>query len=131
MCIATETMDPTPARIFELRDIFMERIEPKFPLVKLDHLNKHIEAIVQDGFDHSASSCMVLLVFALSAIWGNYPEDERRLVTSDSGQEVYTMAVPEERLREAYTLFAMAQRRMAAASLDSTLLGVSCYCLFG
>lgn len=117
--------------MFELRDIFMAKIEPKFPLFDADRLDAQILEIAETGLGWNVSSCMVLLVFANAAIWGNYPEDERRLVRIDDTPEYYTLAVPEHRLREASIYFAMAQGRMAAVSLEDSLLGVLCYCLFG
>lgn len=109
----------------------MAKIEPKCPLVDIDELDAYINYVVENGFGWSASSCLVLIVFALAAIWGNYPEDERRLVVSNRVSDGYTVAVPEHRLKESWTYFSMAQRRMSAASSDESLLGCLCYCLFG
>ena len=131
-----ETLTPTLMRMLELRDIFMTQIEPKCPLMDVDQLTAYITQIAEDGFGWSASSCMVLLVLAMAAIWGQYPNDERRLVVANnnnsaSAREAYTLAVPEHRIKEASIYFAMAERRMSAASLDDSLLGVLCFYLFG
>lgn len=131
-----ETPNPSPSRIFELRDIYMTKIQPKNPIIDADQLETHINDVLENGFGWSASSCLVLLVFALAAIWGNYPDDERRLIESDEHGNPYseryiTMAVPDHRLRESLTYFVMAQKRMSAAHLDASLLGVVCFCLFG
>lgn len=111
----------------------MAKIEPKCPLIDIEQLNTYIFNIAEDGFGWSASSCIVLLVLAMAAIWGHYPQDERRLVVTNSAsaREPYTLAIPEHRIKESSIYFAMAQRRMSAASLDDSLLGVLCYCLFG
>ncbi|KEF60106.1 uncharacterized protein A1O9_04956 [Exophiala aquamarina CBS 119918] len=127
---------PSPSRIFELRDIYMTKIQPKNPIIDADQLETHIADVLENGFGWTASSCLVLLVFALAAIWGTYPDDERRLIESDEQGNPYpeqyiTMAVPEHRLRESLSYFAMAQKRMSAAHLDASLLGVVCFCLFG
>lgn len=117
--------------MYELRDIFLSKIEPKCPLVDLDQLETYIQNVVENGFGWSVSSCLVLLVFSLAAIWGNYPDDERRLVVSNSTRDPYTCAPPEHRLKESSIYFAMAQRRISAASMDESLLGVLCYSLMG
>ena len=126
-------MNPSLVRMLELRDIFLAKIEPKCPIVDVEELNAYIFNIAEDGFGWSASSCMVLLVFAMAAIWGHYPNDERRLVVTGAAnaREPYTLAIPEHRIKESSIYFAMAQRRMSAASLDDSLHGVLCYCLFG
>lgn len=114
----------------------MTKIQPKNPIIDADQLETYISDALENGFDWSASSCLVLLVFALAAIWGNYPDDERRLVEPHEQSDPYsdryiTMAVPEHRLRESLTYFTMAQKRMSAAHLDASLLGVVCFCFFG
>lgn len=114
----------------------MAKIQPKNPIIDADQLETYISDALENGFDWSASSCLVLLVFALAAIWGNYPDDERRLVETHEQSDPYsdryiTMAVPEHRLRESLTYFNMAQKRMSAAHLDASLLGVVCFCFFG
>lgn len=128
-----ESLNPSLIRMLELRDIFMAQIEPKCPLIDVEQLNAYISNIAEDGFGWSASSCMVLLVLAMAAIWGQYPNDERRLVvsSSSSAREPYTLAIPEHRIKESSIYFAMAQRRLSAASLDDSLLGVLCHYLFG
>jgi len=114
----------------------MTKIQPKNPIIDADQLEEHIADVLENGFGWTASSCLVLLVFALAAIWGNYPEDERRLTEPDEQGSPYsgryiTMAVPEHRLRESLGYFVMAQKRMFAAHLDASLLGVVCFCLLG
>ncbi|KIX04789.1 uncharacterized protein Z518_05660 [Rhinocladiella mackenziei CBS 650.93] len=69
------------------------------------HLNAHIACVLEHGFGWSASSCLVLLVFALAAVWGHYPDDERRPVASVERRDSYpgryvTLAVPEHRMEE-------------------------------
>lgn len=122
--------------MFELRDIYMTKIQTKNPIVDADQLEAHIACVLDNGFGWSASSCLVLLVFALAAIWGNYPDDERRPANSDEMRDSYggryvTLAVPEHRMNESLIYLAMAQKRMSAAYLDDSLLGVVCFCLFG
>jgi hypothetical protein len=122
--------------MFELRDIYMTKIQIKNPIVDADQLDAHITHVLDNGFGWSTSSCLVLLVLALAAIWGNYPDDERRTVTSnenggsDSGQYV-TMSMPEHRMKESLMYIDMARKRMSMAYLDDSLLGVVCFCLFG
>ena len=132
-CSGVETLNPSLVRMLELRDIFLAKIEPKCPIVDVEELNAYIFNIAEDGFGWSASSCMVLLVFAMAAIWGQYPNDERRLVVTGGAntRDPYTLAIPEHRIKESSIYFAMAQRRMSAASLDDSLHGVLCYYLFG
>lgn len=122
----------------DLRDIFVTRIEPYYAIIDIQQLDaaitdvdKRNDGINDHAFDQSASSCLVLLVLALAAIWGHYPLDERRLVMLDGTKESYTVSVPEERLERSSIYFAMAQNRMSAAMLDQSLLGVTCFCLFG
>lgn len=122
--------------MFELRDIYMTKIQIKNPIVDADQLDAHISYVLDNGFGWSTSSCLVLLVLALAAIWGNYPDDERRTMgsnesgDSDSRQYV-TMAVPEHRMKESLMYIDMARKRMSMAYLDDSLLGVVCFCLFG
>ena len=123
--------NPSPTRIRELRDIFFAQIDSYYAIIDLDQLDTFIAEIVESGFRPNASSCLVLLVLAMAAIWGNYPDDERRLVVSEEGREYYTVTVPEHRQKEASTYFAMALDRMPAAMLEESLLGVTCFCLFG
>lgn len=113
--------------------MFLVKCEPKCPIIDVDQLDAHITDIIENGFGSTAVSCLVLLVFALASIWGNYPNDERRHVASTGagpGTE-YTVAVPEHRAKESWIYFAMAQRLMPMASMDDSLLGVTCFCLFG
>lgn len=122
--------------MFELRDIYMGKIQGKNPIVDADQLDAHIAYVLENGFGWSATSCLVLLVFALAAVWGNYPDDERRNIESDEELDLYprqrvTMAVPDHRMRESLMYIAMAQKRMSTAYLDDSLLGVVCFCLFG
>jgi hypothetical protein len=136
VALKTELSTPSHARMFELRDIYMAKIQIKNPIVDADQLNAHIAYVLDNGFSWSATSCLVLLVFALAAIWGNYPDDERRTVDSDEAPSFrsrprVTLAVPEHRMRESLMYLTMAQRRMSMAYLDDTLLGVVCFCLFG
>ena len=122
--------------MFELRDIYMTKIQIKNPIVDADQLDAHISYVLDNGFGWSTSSCLVLLVLALAAIWGNYPDDERRPIGSnESGdsdsQQYLTMAVPEHRMKESLMYIDMARKRMSMAYLDDSLLGVVCFCLFG
>lgn len=122
--------------MFELRDIYMTKIQGKNPIVDADQLDAHIRYVLDNGFGWSATSCLVLLVFALASIWGNYPDDERRTVESDEELDLVprqrvTMAVPDHRMRESLMYITMAQKRMSTAYLDDSLLGVVCFCLFG
>lgn len=122
--------------MFELRDIYMTKIQGKNPIVDADQLDSHIKYVLENGFGWSATSCLVLLVFALASIWGNYPDDERRTVESDEELDLIprqrvTMAVPDHRMRESLMYITMAQKRMSTAYLDDSLLGVVCFCLFG
>lgn len=120
----------------ELRDIYMTKIQIKNPIVDAEELNTHIASVLDHGFDWSASSCVVLLVFALAAIWGNYADDERRTQVPNDEQHSYaapyiTLAVPEKRMKESLAYISMARKRMSMAYLDHSLLGVVCFCLFG
>lgn len=109
----------------------MTKVEPYYAIIDIRQLDTAIADITERSFEPTATSCLVLLVLALAAIWGNYPEDERRLVALNGGEASYTVGVPEHRLRESSIYFAMAQDRMSAAMLDHSLLGVTCFCLFG
>ncbi|KAL7816114.1 hypothetical protein V8C44DRAFT_324015 [Trichoderma aethiopicum] len=131
-----EVSNPSPERMFELRDIYMSRIQGKNPIVDADQLDAHIAYVLDNGFGWTATSCLVLLVFALAAVWGSYPDDERRHVETQEEVNIYpgqrvTMAVPDHRMRESLMYIAMAQKRMSTAYLDDSLLGVVCFCLFG
>ncbi|KAK1255586.1 hypothetical protein MKX07_007845 [Trichoderma sp. CBMAI-0711] len=131
-----EVSNPSPERMFELRDIYMSKIQGKNPIVDADQLDAHIAYVLENGFGWTATSCLVLLVFALAAAWGNYPDDERRHVETHEQLDIYprhrvTMAVPDHRMRESLMYIAMAQKRMSTAYLDDSLLGVVCFCLFG
>ncbi|CAG8052384.1 unnamed protein product [Penicillium nalgiovense] len=125
-----------PQRLLELREIFMTKIWTKNPIVDPDQLDFYIARVLENGIDWSASSCLVLLIFALAAIWGDYPDDETREVPynepSFSPPVTYmTISVPEHRMKESLTFLSMARKRISTAYLDDTLLGVQCLCLFG
>ncbi|OTA01522.1 Zn2Cys6 transcriptional regulator [Trichoderma parareesei] len=125
-----EVSNPSPERMFELRDIYMSKIQGKNPIVDADQLDAHIAYVLENGFGWTATSCLVLLVFALAAAWGNYPDDERRHVETHEQLDIYprhrvTMAVPDHRMRESLMYIAMAQKRMSTAYLDDSLLGVN------
>ncbi|KAL2870934.1 uncharacterized protein BJX67DRAFT_210929 [Aspergillus lucknowensis] len=125
-----------PRRIFELREIFMTKIWPKNPIVDEEQLESYIARLLEVGIDWSAASCLLLLVFALAAIWGNYPEDETREIpctepTYGAPRTYVTLSVPEHRMKESLGYLCMAQKRLSAAYLDNSLLGVQCLCLFG
>lgn len=129
----TETFHPSRERMLELRDMFMAKCEPACPIIDVDQLDEYVAIIIEDGFSSTAASCFVLLIFALASIWGNYPNDERRRVASNrAGADTdRTVAVPENRAKESWIYFTMAQRRMPMASMADSLLGVTCFCLFG
>ncbi|KUL85005.1 hypothetical protein ZTR_07763 [Talaromyces verruculosus] len=125
-------------RILELRDIYMSKIQIKNPIVDACELDEHLTKVLEKGFDWSASSCLVLLVLSLAAIWGDYPHNDRRTkvdcIVSYEGlkqTEFVTNSVPEHRMRESLGYFSMARERMSTAQLDDSLLGVACFCLFG
>ncbi|KAJ5817486.1 Glycoside hydrolase superfamily [Penicillium robsamsonii] len=123
-----------PQRLLELREIFVTKIWTKNPIVDPDQLDFYIARVLENGIDWSASSCLVLLIFALAAIWGNYPDDETREVSDNepsfSPPVTYTtMSVPEHRMKESLTFLSMARKRISTAYLDDTLLGVQCLCL--
>ncbi|OQE80112.1 hypothetical protein PENNAL_c0048G00727 [Penicillium nalgiovense] len=125
-----------PQRLLELREIFMTKIWTKNPIVDPDQLDFYIARVLENGIDWSASSCLVLLIFALAVIWGDYPDDETREVPynepSFSPPVTYmTISVPEHRMKESLTFLSMARKRISTAYLDDTLLGVQCLCLFG
>ncbi|CAI7622330.1 unnamed protein product [Penicillium pancosmium] len=125
-----------PQRLLELREIFMTKIWTKNPIVDPGQLDFYIARVLENGIEWSASSCLVLLIFALAAIWGNYPDDETQEVSynerSFSPPVTYmTMSVPEHRMKESLTFLSMARKRISTAYLDDTLLGVQCLCLFG
>ena len=121
--------------MLELRDIFLTEFEPKCPIIDIAQLDAYIADVIADGFGSTTASCLVLLVLSLASIWGKYPNSERRSTASKSAgassERVHTVSVPEYRAKESWIYFAMAQRRMPIASLDDTLLGVTCFCLFG
>ncbi|KAL4955337.1 glycosyl hydrolase family 3 N terminal domain-containing protein [Aspergillus filifer] len=125
-----------PRRILELRDIFMTKILAKNPIIDAEQLEEYIARVLETGIDWSAPSCLVLLVLALAAIWGTYPEDETREVqypepTFGAPMTYMTISVPEHRMKESLGYLAMARKRISAAYLDNSLLGVQCLCLFG
>lgn len=122
----------------ELRDIYMSKIQTKNPIIDAELLDTHIARVLDNGFQWTASSCMILLVFALASVWGNFPDDERRPLTAEEigesrerSQRTVTMAVPEHRMKESLIFIAMAHKRMSAAYLDDSLLSVMCFVLFG
>lgn len=125
-----------PRRLLELREIFMTKIWTKNPIIDSDQLDFYIARVLENGIEWSASSCLVLLISALGAIWGNFPDEETREAsyseTSFSPPITYvTMSVPEHRMKESLTFLSMARKRISTAYLDDTLLGVQCFCLFG
>ncbi|KAJ5566911.1 Glycoside hydrolase superfamily [Penicillium sp. DV-2018c] len=124
-----------PQRFLELRDIFMTKIWTKNPIVDPEQLDCYIAQVLENGIDWSASSCLVLLIFALAAIWGNYPDEEAREVSYNEGSfspvTYVTMSVPEHRMKESLSFLCMARKRLSTAHLDDTLLGVQCLCIFG
>ncbi|KAJ5943462.1 hypothetical protein N7516_003630 [Penicillium verrucosum] len=125
-----------PQRLLELREIFMTKIWTKNPIVDPDQLDFYIARVLENGIDWSASSCLVLLILALAAIWGHYPDDETREVsyvepTFSPPVTYMTISVPEHRMKESLTFLSMARKRISTAYLDDTLLGVQCLCLFG
>ena len=114
----------------------MTKIQIKNPIVDAELLDTHITSVLDNGFGWSAGSCMILLVFALAAVWGNFPDDERRPLTPDEIGEsrerrTITLNIPEHRMKESLIYMAMAHKRMSAAYLDDSLLSVVCFCLFG
>ncbi|GJN74822.1 glycosyl hydrolase [Purpureocillium lilacinum] len=123
-------------RLLELREIFMTKIWTKNPIVDRDQLDSCIARVLENGIDWSVSSCLVLLVFALAAIWGDYPEDETRKVLYNESSfnppvTYVTISVPEHRMKESLAFLSMARKRISTAYLDDTLSGVQCLCLFG
>lgn len=114
----------------------MTKVWTKNPIIDAEQLDFYIARVLENGIDWSASSCLLLLVFALAAIWGNYPDDETREISYSEpsfGRPVtyLTMSIPEERLKESLAFLSMARQRLYTAYLDDSLLGVQCLCLFG
>ena len=131
VAIPPETVIPTFERVKELLDIFIAEIDNKSPMISKLQLSCYAAEAIERGFDFSASSCLVLLTLALAAIWGCYPDDERRLLDTEDEQGGYTMRIPENRFNESSTFFKMARSRMPAAMMDQSLVGVVCFILFG
>lgn len=105
----------------------MARIRTKNPIVDAEQLDECIARVLESGFDWSVTSCLALLVFALAAIWGNYPEPDTR----ESAPGYLTLEVPKHRMEESLGFFSMARKRMSAAYLDGSVVGIQCFCLFG
>ncbi|KAK1145189.1 hypothetical protein N8T08_004622 [Aspergillus melleus] len=125
-----------PGRMFELREIFLAKIWTKNPIVDAGQLDSYIANVLENGIDWSASSCLLLLVFALAAVWGNYPEAETRTIAchepSFAQQGTYvSLSVPECRMKESLAFVSMARKRLSAAYMDESLVGVQCLCLLG
>ncbi|KAK8130498.1 glycosyl hydrolase [Apiospora kogelbergensis] len=125
-CVAMppETAIPTLERAKELVDIFIAEIDNKSPMIGKKQLNWYVNEAIQRGFDSSASSCLVLLTFALASVWGCYPNDERQLLDPEDEQGGCTMCIPDDRFKESSTFFNMARNRMPAAMMDQSLDGV-------
>lgn len=131
-----EEVMPSPERMFQLRDIFMAKIQIKNPIVDAEQLDLHIAHILEHGFGWTSTSCLVLLVLALAAIWGNYPDDFRpQLPRKSSRNDLDALRVPldipDERMNESLAYLSMAQKRLFAAQMDDSLVGVVCFCLCG
>jgi hypothetical protein len=109
-----------------LRDIFVSAVGGQASIIDEDQLDLHILEAKRDGFESSISSCLVLLVLAIGALYGKYPEDERRLVPGSDPMR-YTMEVPESRMSESSRYFTMAQRCLPAVMADNSLVGAFCF----
>lgn len=114
----------------------MAKIYIKSPIVNPDQLDDCISDVVERGLDSSVSSCLVLLICSLAAIWGNFPEtDVRELSDKDTpaspSMQRRSLAIPDYRMAESLSYMDMARKRMSAAYLDDSLVGVQCFCLFG
>jgi hypothetical protein len=136
LCLITALSSSDPQRLLKLRDVFMTKIWTKNPIVDPEQLDFYIAQVLENGIDWSTASCLVLLIFALAAIWGDYPDDETREVSYNEPSfsppvTYFTMSVPEHRMKESLTFLSMARKRISTAYLDDTLLGVQCLCLFG
>ncbi|KAJ5882605.1 uncharacterized protein N7529_001277 [Penicillium soppii] len=109
-----------PQRLLKLRDVFMTKIWTKNPIVDPEQLDFYIAQVLENGIDWSTASCLVLLIFALAAIWGDYPDDETREVSYNEPSfsppvTYFTMSVPEHRMKESLTFLSMARKRISTA----------------
>lgn len=113
----------------------MAKIQIKNPIVDAEQLDANIADIIENGLDWTSTSCLVLLVLALAAIWGNYPDDFRPSLRKSSRKDLdatrVPLDIPDERMKESLSYFAMAQKRLFAAQTDDSLVGVVCFCLCG
>ena len=122
--------------MLELREIFMTKIYIKSPIVDADQLHGYFSNIAERGIDRSASSCLVMLVCAIAAIWGCFPDPDtrtlpRRGAPFSSASTYVSLSVPDDRMMESLKYLDMARKMMGSAYLDDSLLGVQCYCLSG
>lgn len=123
-------------RMEELLQIYTTKIYIKSPIVDPEQLNNYLSEIAESGLDSSAVSCLISLICAIAAIWGNFPEPDAREVSCHGAVLPHSsprvsLAVPDQRMAESLTYLDMSRKRMSAAYLDGSLLGVQCFCLFG
>ncbi|KAL6822573.1 hypothetical protein J3E69DRAFT_337485 [Trichoderma sp. SZMC 28015] len=123
-------------RMRELLAIFAIKIYIKSPIVDFEQIYDCLARIAENGIDSSASSCLIALICALAAIWGNFPEPDTRELScqetpSSPSVSRISVMVPDQRMAESLAYLDLARKRMSAAYLDDSLLGVQCYCLFG
>jgi hypothetical protein len=118
----------------ELIEIFATKIYIKTPIIDSAQLQENLDSISRHGIDSSASSCLIAVVCALAAIWGNFPEDDVREATFDDDGDISTeprmsLSVPDHRIAESLLYLELARKRMSAAHLDNTLVSVQCFAL--
>jgi hypothetical protein len=117
-------------------EIFALKIYIKHPFVDLAQLRECLSVVADQGIDSSASFCLIALVCALAAIWGDFPGDDVRERSSpdamdESSTPEMTLSIPDDRMAESLSYLDLARQRMCAAYLDDSHVSVQCFALFG
>jgi hypothetical protein len=119
-------LDPVSVRT--LRELYLERFHPSYPIINIDILDKAIHSTFEgaQGCRWGSESCLMLLVCALGAVADDYRD---HFYNRGSATDLQRSRV--ERITMAEGYWFMAQRRLGCVLSEESELAGQCLALAG
>ncbi|OAL54655.1 hypothetical protein IQ07DRAFT_531020 [Pyrenochaeta sp. DS3sAY3a] len=112
----------------QLIETFLLNVHVKNPIFDPEYLRKMAKAVVEDGFDWKASSCLVLIVCALAAISSSFARHPTS--HAQKGQEHTDNSLSNTSGYHTAEAYYTASRKRIGL-LSNNLLATECYFMFG
>lgn len=112
-----------------LVDQFFSQVHVKNPILDRQAVKQHCQEYYEHGPQFHLRTCLVLLICALGSIAPRF-QPGKALREEDLGESPRKFDEA-ERLRKGYCYYAAAEKRLSAAMVKPSSLGVQCLCLAG